>query len=234
MVQSSTVMMSWILQEPLQHAPLRLDRVWLGRELQRKRTSAAALPVLLNETQCVSMGTLPEALQAVTHVHQDVDSDALDEVSKRRRPKKRSASVDSEDLDVATPSTNAPGPTTPVVERKVKPGPLKAVGQFMTCGECAKKFTVVRPSLFGGRGDHDLTPNQTAYTKEHPKISSTYLCVPCCYVLGINPFEKAKKPSKKATGGKDDRAKIVHYEERKGAAGLSDLCIQVSHHCISM
>jgi DNA repair protein RAD7 len=52
--------------------------------------------------------------------------------------------------------------------------------------------------------------------------------VPCCYALGINPFEKAKKATKKA-GGKDDRAKIVHYEERKGVLGLGDVCIHVGH-----
>lgn len=55
----------------------------------------------------------------------------------------------------------------------------------------------------------------------------TWLCVPCCYSLGINPFEKAKKTAKKV-GAKDDRAKIVHYEERKGVTGLSDICIQAS------
>lgn len=159
---------------------------------------------------------------------QDVDSDALDEPAPKRRGRgKRNASVDSEDLDEATPDADAIGSSKPAAKQKVKPGPMKAVGQFMTCGECAKKFTVVCPTLFPGSSTKRAHSRQTAYTREHPKIPSTYLCVPCCYVLGINPFEKAKKPTKKAAGGKDDRAKIVHYEERKGAAGLSDLCIQV-------
>lgn len=92
----------------------------------------------------------------------------------------------------------------------------------------------MRQTIHGGQsfsaiptGIRESDRPQTAYTKEHPETSSTWLCVPCCYVLGINPFEKAKKTVKKV-GVKDDRAKIVHYEERKGVPGLSDLCIQVS------
>lgn len=73
----------------------------------------------------------------------------------------------------------------------------------------------------------NLAELQTQYTKEHPNTPATYLCVPCCYTLGINPFEKAKKTAAKKAGGKDDRAKIVHYEERKGVIGLGDLCIEV-------
>lgn len=77
-------------------------------------------------------------------IPQDVDSDALDEpIPKRRTRGKRSISVDSEDLDEATPGAVETDSPTPVSKQKVKAGPLKAVGQFMTCGECAKKFTVV-------------------------------------------------------------------------------------------
>lgn len=68
---------------------------------------------------------------------------------------------------------------------------------------------------------------QTAYTKEHPNRPSTWLCLNCCYALNIDPFAKPKKAAKKAVARKEDRAKIVHYEERKGVTQLGDLCIQV-------
>jgi hypothetical protein len=76
---------------------------------------------------------------------------------------------------------------------------------------------------------HPQTPNsrQTNYTKEHPVNQNTWLCVKCCYDLGIDPFAKAKKAVKKKAPAKDDRAKIVHYEQRKGAEGLGDICINV-------
>lgn len=122
------------------------------------------------------------------------------------------------------PAAVATGGSTPAIKNQGKSGPLKPIGQFMDCGECGKQFTVV--SGLALRSETPLTC-QTAYTKEHPSSPSTYLCVPCCYALGINPFEKPKKAGKR-TGTKDDRAKIVHYEERKGVEGLSDLCIQVS------
>jgi DNA repair protein RAD7 len=140
------------------------------------------------------------------------------EVARKRG--KRSVSVDSDELD-HTPVV--PTVTPPIKKKKkAKPGPLKPIASTMVCGECDKNFTVV---CYDGVIHAE---NQTAYTKEHPQIPATYLCVPCCYNLGINPFEKAKKAAAKKAGGKDDRAKIVHYEERKGVVGLSDLCIEVS------
>lgn len=62
-------------------------------------------------------------------------------------------------------------------------------------------------------------------------MPSTYLCVNCCYTLGIDPFAKVKKAlvkKKAAPGKKEDRAKVVHYEQKKGANALGDMCIQVS------
>ncbi len=57
----------------------------------------------------------------------------------------------------------------------------------------------------------------------------------------MNPFEKIKKPRKSAGGGdagegsgakgvvkKEERRKVISYEERKGVSGLGDLCIKVS------
>lgn len=74
-----------------------------------------------------------------------------------------------------------------------------------------------------------VDPYQTAYTKEHPKQPSTWLCVQCCYALGINPFEKVKKSKAKAAPQKkEDRAKIVHYDTKKGTLALSEICINVS------
>jgi DNA repair protein RAD7 len=58
--------------------------------------------------------------------------------------------------------------------------------------------------------------------------SSTWLCVKCCYDLGIDPFAKIKKVPKKKAPVKEDRAKVVHYEARKGVAPLGDICIHVS------
>lgn len=95
----------------------------------------------------------------------------------------------------------------------------------MECGECAKRFTVVSFSLSLAL---NTDPLQTSYTKEHPTQSNTWLCVNCCYALGIDPFAKAKKATKKAPAKKEDRAKIVHYEERRGVLALGDMCIQVS------
>ncbi|WWD17162.1 hypothetical protein CI109_101600 [Kwoniella shandongensis] len=129
----------------------------------------------------------------------------------------RAASIDSDDLDadngpVAGPSKSA----TPVVDfpafASSAAGPLKAVGEFMDCGQCGKKFTV------------------TAYTKEHPTHASTFLCVNCCYALGIDPFAKPKKGAavkKKPVAKKDVRSKVVHYEERKGVNPLGDICIHL-------
>ena len=72
-----------------------------------------------------------------------------------------------------------------------------------------------------------LIQAQTNYTKEHPTNSSTWLCVTCCYDLGIDPFAKAPKKAKAAPPKKEERSKIVHYEQRKGVAPLSEICIQV-------
>ncbi|KAK4684947.1 DNA repair protein RAD7, partial [Tremellales sp. Uapishka_1] len=134
----------------------------------------------------------------------------------------RAASVDSDDLDGPV------GPSSPVLAsvgiRKLNNGvigaaaagatknltALKAIGEFMDCGECGEKFTV------------------TAYTKEHPTQASSWLCVECCYVLGIDPFAKAKKAApKKKAAKKEDRGKVVSYEDRKGVVSLGDICIQL-------
>ncbi|WVQ99556.1 hypothetical protein IAU59_006692 [Kwoniella sp. CBS 9459] len=149
----------------------------------------------------------------------------------RRAPVKkrtRGASIDSDDLDadyvveagpsspMTAPTKSPPSVPTANGSKSVQPGPLKPVGEFMDCGQCSKRFTV------------------TAYTKEHPTKPSTFLCVNCCYALGIDPFAKPKKVAikKKVPGKKEDRAKVVHYEERKGVTPLGDLCIQMIGKCI--
>ncbi|WVR06919.1 hypothetical protein IAU60_003955 [Kwoniella sp. DSM 27419] len=114
-----------------------------------------------------------------------------------RAKRARGVSVDSDDLDAVDPVSmglkNQSSPSASAPANKVAPAPLKAVGDFMECGECTKRFTV------------------TAYTKEHPSQPSTYLCVNCCYTLGIDPFAKPKKASvkKKVPGKKEDRAKLI-------------------------
>ena len=88
---------------------------------------------------------------------QDYDSDALD--SEPNPKKSRATSADSEDLDFAyTPSMSSPagpsksGTSTPAASAKgktksgVQPGPLKGIGNFMNCGECGNRFTVVSTS----------------------------------------------------------------------------------------
>ena len=89
---------------------------------------------------------------------QAIDSDALDSPgpSRKRARANRDTSVDSEDLDTeetpsAGPSKSAtPAPSTTKKAAKAKSGAtpqvLKAVGQFMECGECTKRFTVVGPA----------------------------------------------------------------------------------------
>ncbi|WWC94339.1 hypothetical protein V866_001181 [Kwoniella sp. B9012] len=142
-------------------------------------------------------------------------SDDDSEYNEPDAKKTRAASVDSDDLDAEDPSPARPrksqAPKVTADTAKVTPGPLKPVGSFMDCGECTKRFTV------------------TVYTKEHPSIPSTYLCVNCCYALGIDPFAKVKKApqKKKVPGKKEDRAKVVHYEQKKGVSALGDLCIQI-------
>ncbi|OCF32992.1 DNA repair protein RAD7 [Kwoniella heveanensis BCC8398] len=137
------------------------------------------------------------------------------------RKRTRGASIDSDDLDadnIPEAGPSSPAPVAAAIQSTavngsggVQPGPLKPVGEFMDCGQCTKRFTV------------------TAYTKEHPSKPSTFLCVNCCYALGIDPFAKPRKTAvkKKASGKKEDRAKIIHYEERKGVLPLGDLCIQM-------
>ncbi|ODN80538.1 hypothetical protein L202_02748 [Cryptococcus amylolentus CBS 6039] len=120
----------------------------------------------------------------------------------------RAASIDSDDLDAdddyaARPSTSR---AEKAPSKGVARGPVKAIGQFMDCGQCEKKFTV------------------TAYTKEHPSQPQTWLCVQCSYALGIDPFAKPKKAAAKKAP-KKDRAKIIHYEQKKGVKTLGDMCI---------
>lgn len=125
----------------------------------------------------------------------------------------RAASIDSDDLDaddtpVVDHNVRTPN-LVPQSSTNVSAGPMRPIGEFMVCGECVKRFTV------------------TAYTKEHPTNAQTYLCVQCCYALGIDPFAKPKKAAQKKAVKKQDRAKIVHYEQRRGVNSLGDICIQL-------
>ena len=115
-----------------------------------------------------------------------------------------------------TTTAGPSGTATPSTKPSAKKQPLKGVGEFMDCGECGKKFTV------------------TVYTKEHPAQPMTWLCVDCCYALGVDPFAKPKKAAaKKGAAKKDDRSKVVHFETRKGALTLGDICIKVRvSHCV--
>lgn len=80
----------------------------------------------------------------------------------RGAKRRRAVSVDSDDLDAddgdeadddvtAGPSSRASlsakgtpsGSATPSLGLGASPGPLKAVGEFMNCGECGRKFPVV-------------------------------------------------------------------------------------------
>lgn len=73
-----------------------------------------------------------------------------------------------------------------------------------------------------------MADGQTAYTKPRPK--GGYLCVSCCYALGIDPFakdkSKAKKPPPKKAAAKEAR-QVTRFEDRRGASPLGELCIQI-------
>lgn len=110
----------------------------------------------------------------------------------------------------------------------VRRQPLRAIGEFMDCGECGKQFSVVSCMSVGVcHSNRTMADDQTAYTKEHPKHPQLWLDIECTYALGMDPFEKPKKPKAKPVR-KEDRGKVVHYETRRGAASLSDICIKVS------
>ncbi|KAL7421911.1 UV-damaged DNA-binding protein rad7 [Cryptotrichosporon argae] len=144
------------------------------------------------------------------------DSDALDAPGAAKR-KRRRGSVDSDDLDAPSVTRTASPAPQPNKGRAVgvPRGPLKPIGEHMLCGECGKQFSV------------------TAYTKEHPAQRQTYLCIDCTYALGLDPFEKPKKAAKKkAPAKKEERGKVVHYEERRGALPLGDMCIELIGKCI--
>ena len=84
----------------------------------------------------------------------------------------------------------------------------------------------MRETFYSREYNVNAALRQTAYTKEHPKHTSTWLCVECCYALGIDPFEKPKK-AKAKPAKKEERGKVTHYEVRKGASTLASVCIQV-------
>lgn len=68
---------------------------------------------------------------------------------------------------------------------------------------------------------------QTAYTKPHPARTG-YLCYECTVSFGIDPLAKPKKKTARKPAVKEKRAKVISYEEIKGALPLGDLCIKVS------
>lgn len=74
----------------------------------------------------------------------------------------------------------------------------------------------------------DVADRKTAYTKEHPSQPQTWLCLECCYALGIDPFAKPKKTKPKPAVAREVRGKITHYEERRGVNPLGEMCIEVS------
>lgn len=67
------------------------------------------------------------------------------------RPTKRAraASIDSDDLDADGPESAGPSEEPSPAKRgpQARPQPLKGIGEFMNCGECGKKFTVVSSEL---------------------------------------------------------------------------------------
>ncbi|EIW70459.1 hypothetical protein TREMEDRAFT_68071 [Tremella mesenterica DSM 1558] len=143
-----------------------------------------------------------------SRVGEGTPSDHEDEVAPPRK-RLRGASVDSNDLDADFEPKSGPAAASSS-KPAVAPTDLANIGEFMNCGECGKRFTV------------------TAYTKEHPNQPMTWLCVDCCYAVGVDPFAKPKKAAaRKKAGGKEDRGKVVHYETRKGATPLGDICIGI-------
>ncbi|KAF9519693.1 hypothetical protein BS47DRAFT_1336788 [Hydnum rufescens UP504] len=81
-----------------------------------------------------------------------------------------------------------------------------SIGSFENCANCSKKFTVTR------------------YT---PAASPPpgYLCHDCAKASGTDPFKKpAPKQQRK---GRQDKRKIVNYEEKDRVDTLAQLCIRV-------
>lgn len=89
----------------------------------------------------------PSTIPTPIPEEEEQDSDNLDARPTKRR---RAVSVDSDDLDALdTPATGASTPASTSAAASVRRSDLKAIGEFMKCGECAKSFTVVSdlPSL---------------------------------------------------------------------------------------
>jgi DNA repair protein RAD7 len=150
--------------------------------------------------------------------------------------------VDSDDLDEedfvpAAKRVKASASTSRAVSRDDTPisnSGLRGVGEFMPCGECGERFTVVCPFPFLRPAAWLMMSSivQTAYTKPHPTKSNAFVCFDCCTILGIDPFAKTKKPAAKRAPAKgkkkEESRKLVSYEQRKGAINLAELCIKVS------
>jgi DNA repair protein RAD7 len=155
---------------------------------------------------------------------QDVDSDELDDedfVPAAKRAKVSAATSRAVSSEALSSASNTG---------------LRGIGEFMPCGECSQRFTVVSwvASIAGSfRLANSVSYSlKTAYTKPHPTKPNAYVCFDCCTVLGIDPFAKTKKPAAKRAPAKsqkkDSRNKVISYEERKGAAKLAEMCIKVS------
>lgn len=143
-----------------------------------------------------------------------------DDVASSRGAKRKSVSkrngrvdddVDSDGLDDEgfIPNKKARSGASTGASTPTGSSALKNIGEFMNCAECTVKFTV------------------TAYTRPH-KLLPGYYCYECAIANGIDVFAKPKKPKAPAKKTKkEERGKVIHYEEILGPVGLGDMCIKL-------
>ena len=128
--------------------------------------------------------------------------------SKKRRRLQRAASVDSEDLDAhVTPSNPLSKPKTTVrtVTQTAKDEAgavqtLKAVGQFMDCGECNSKFTVVGDRLrFTNHRSVPTTSSLRLPTRKstRPKRPLGYVSIVAMRLISIHLPRPRRRPNRR-------------------------------------
>jgi hypothetical protein len=137
----------------------------------------------------VGEGTPSDDEEATGSSRKKRGTETTSEAESGRKRGKRSISVDSDDLD------DTPAASTPVTTKKTaKPGPLKAVGARMACGECGGNFTVVSPALSKERAWLRPRPNTRKNIQIHrPPIYVSLAATPLESTLSKRPRRQLPK-----------------------------------------
>ena len=138
--------------------------------------------------------------------------DADYQTSGRPRKRARAASVDSDDLD-AEVAGEAPSERGLV---NVRRQPLKAIGEFMDCGECGKQFSVVCATCVG-RNLTDAYDPRRHTPKSTPSIlnygSTSNAPTPSVWIRSKSQRSPKRSQSRRRTVGKwctMRRARALH------------------------